>query len=241
LGYDVILLRELEQVEIARINALLSRPTDTPIGELRVPQLSLVKVDAATLEAVALAGRQEIAVAAAQEERAEEAVRLAELRNRPSFTIGASRIETGEAINSRMDDSGADPWTVGVGVSIPIWGSRNRARVAEAEAMVDAARAERTVTEDQTRAAVKALYFRLENARRLIVLYEKTLIPQAAAAMEASEALHDGETAPLSGYLETQSVWLNFNLARLRAMTDYQQHRTRLERIVGGPLPEVSP
>jgi hypothetical protein len=45
----------------------------------------------------------------------------------------------------------------------------------------------------------------------------------------------------VSGLLETQSVWLNFNLARLRALVDHQQYVARLERLVGGKLPEVTP
>ena len=57
--------------------------------------------------------------------------------------------------------------------------------------------------------------------------------------MEVAEQWHDGEVKDVSGLLETQGVWLNFNLARLRAVTDYQQYLAKLERVVGGPLPEA--
>ena len=136
-------------------------------------------------------------------------------------------------------DSGKDPWTVGVGVSIPLWFDRNRSRVRQAEMLHEAAVQRRRVVENQTRATVKSVYFRLENARRLVELYEKSLIPQAEAAMDVAEQWHDGDVKDVSGFLETQGVWLNFNLARLRAVTDYQQYVARLERLVGGPLPEM--
>ena len=80
------------------------------------------------------------------------------------------------------------------------------------------------------------IYFRLENARRLIELYETTLIPQAAAVIEVAETWHQEGPKSITGFLETQSVWLNFNLARLRAIADYQQNIARLEQLVGGKI-----
>ena len=45
-----------------------------------------------------------------------------------------------------------------------------------------------------------------------------------------------GSQEYLQEFLETQSVWLNFNLARLRAIADYQQNVARLEKLVGGKI-----
>ena len=87
--------------------------------------------------------------------------------------------------------------------------------------------------EDETQVALQKVYFRLENARRLVELYETTLIPQAGAAIEVAETWHQEGPKSIAGFLETQSVWLNFNLARLRAITDYQQNVVRLEKLVG--------
>ena len=240
LGYDLVLLRELEQVEIAAINALLDRPTETPIGDLTMPPVVFVRPTLAAIEAQALANRQEIGMAAADVNKAEEAIALAKLKNRPSFTVNASRIETGEAVMP-VRGSGDDPWTIGVGVSIPIWGSRNRSRVREAEFNRDAAVNDQRVVENATRSQVKAVYFRLENARRLVELYEKSLIPQAAQAMAVAEQWNDGKARDVSGFLETQGVWLNFTLARLRAVVDYQQYTARMERLLGGPMPQPEP
>ena len=86
-------------------------------------------------------------------------------------------------------------------------------------------------------AGIKKIYFRLENARRLVELYENTLIPQAESAIEVSETWHQEEDPKsVAGLLETQSVWLNFNLARARAIADYMQNIARLEQLVGGSL-----
>ncbi len=240
LSYDTILLRELEQVEIARINTLLDRPTTTPIGTLDTPPLQLVDVPVRQIEDAALAGRQEIEMARGKVEKSEEAIRLARLKNRPTFTLNASRIETGRS-DMMVDDNGKDPWMVGVGLSIPLWFDSNRSRVKEAELNHEAALNDQRDLENRTRADVKSVFFRLENARRLIELYDKSLIPQAKQAMEVAQQWHDDKTRDISGFLETQGVWLNFTLARLRAVTDYQQYEARLERLLGGPLPASDP
>jgi len=236
LTYDLILLRELEEVEAAKINAFLDRPTGTQIGALKRPAGGIVAFSAEQIEAVALSQRQEIEIATAQSAKREAAIRLATLKNRPTFTLSAMRIETGEA-DMPVDDSGKDPWLVGVAVSLPLWPGRNRSRVREAELLHEAAEQRKRAVESDTKSQVKSVYFRMENARRLIELYEKSLIPQAAQAMEAAEQLNDGETKSVSGFLETQGVWLNFSLARLRAVTDYHQYVARLERLTGGRLP----
>jgi len=237
LGYDLVLLRELEQVETAKLNSLLDRPTAAPLGEAEMPEVRLVQPAIGTLEKLALQRRQEVAQARAKEAQASAGIELTKRKNRPSFQVRAMRIETGEAVRD-IPESGKDPWMVGVGVSIPLWRGRNAARVQEARKRHEAAGERVRSAENRTRAEVKRVYFRLENARRLIQLYEGSLIPQAKRAMEAAEQWHDGEVAEVSGFLETQSVWLNFNLARLRAVTDYQQYRARLERLLGGPIPE---
>jgi hypothetical protein len=48
----------------------------------------------------------------------------------------------------------------------------------------------------------------------------------------------------LGDYLEAQTVWLNFTLAKERALADYQQTIARLERITGAnlaPAPSAVP
>lgn len=236
LSYDLVLLRELEAVEQAELAALLDMPATTEIGTLTAPPLSVLQTAVDDVEEAALAHREELRIAEGNVQRTREAIRLAKLRNRPTFTLSGMHIATGEA-DAAVDDSGKDPWMVGLSVSLPIWPGRNRSRVREAEAREEAAMHGRQGLANKTRAAVRRVYFRLENARRLVELYEKSLIPQAEQAMEAAEQWHDGDVQDISGFLETQTVWLNFNLARLRAATDYQQYLARLEQLAGGRLP----
>ena len=236
LSYDLILLRELEEVEKANINAFISVSLQTPLGSPAPVPYTVHNIPIADLESKALRGRQELQIADLMVQKADEAIALAKLKTKPRFKLDLMTVETGEGLMPDTHDSGKNPISFGVGISIPWSSSKNRSQIREAELNRVAAIESKRSMEDLTLANLRKLYFRLENARRLVDLYEGSLIPQAASAIEIAETWHQEGAKSISGFLETQSVWLNFNLARLRAMTDYQQNLARLERLVGGSI-----
>ena len=236
LSYDLILLRELEEVEKANINALISVPSKTSLGPPALVVYTSHDIPISDLEAKALAGRQELHIADLMIQKADETISLAKLKTKPRFKLDLMTVETGEGLMPDALDSGKNPISIGVGISIPWSSSKNRSKIQEAELNHTAAIERKRSMEDLTLANLRKLYFRLENARRLVDLYENSLIPQAEDAIEVAESWHQEGTKSIAGFLETQSVWLNFNLARLRAITDYQQNVARLERLIGGSI-----
>ena len=238
LSYDLILLRELEEVEKGNINALLSVPSTIRLGPTAPIAYTVLDIPGADLERQALARRQELKIADLMIQKATEAITLAELKTKPMFKLELMTVETGDSLMPHTLDSGKNPISMGVGISIPWSSSKNRSQIRESVFNRSAAVENKRLIKDLMLANLKRLYFRLENARRLVDLYENSLIPQAEQAIEVAETWHQEGTKSLAGLLETQSVWLNFNLARLRAITDYQQNLARLERLVGGSILE---
>ena len=236
LSYDLILLWELEQVEKGNINALLSVPSATPLGAPAPTTYTALNIPVADLERQALAQRQELQIANLMIQKATEVIEIAKLKTKPMFKLELMTVETGDALMSGTLDSGKNPISIGVGISIPWSSSKNQGQIQESELKRLAAVENKRLIEDLTSATLKRIYFRLENARRLVDLYENSLIPQAEQAMEVAETWHQESTKSITEFLETQSVWLNFNLARLRAITDYQQNLARLERLIGGSV-----
>ena len=239
LSYDLILVRELEEVEKGNINALLSVSSTISLGPPAPIAYTVLDIPVADLERQALARRQELQIADLMIQKAAEAIKLAELKTKPMFKLELMTVETGDALMPHALDSGKNPISMGVGISIPWSSSKNRSQIRESELNRSAAVENKRLMEDLMLANLKRLYFHLENARRLVDLYENSLIPQAEQAMEVAETWHQEGTKSIAGLLETQSVWLNFNLARLRAITDYQQNLARLERLVGGSILEA--
>ena len=236
LEYDLILLEELQGVEHANINGILSVPSATPLGATVPVAYEPLDVTLADVEKQALAKRQELRIAALTIEKATERIALAELQTKPMLKFDLMTIETGEALMLDAPGSGKNPFSIGFGVTIPWSSLKNSSKVREAQQNHEVVTANKRVLEDETKVALQKVYFRLGNARRLVELYETTLIPQAGAAIEVAETWHQEGPKSITGFLETQSVWLNFNLARLRAISDYQQNVARLEKLVGGKI-----
>ena len=236
LEYDLVLLEELQRVEHANITGILSIPSTTALGATAPVPYEPLNVGLADIEKQALSKRQELRIAGLSIEKASEGIALAELQIKPMFKLDLMTIETGEALMPDTLGSGKNPFTIGFGVTIPWSDMKNSSKVREAQQNREVVKANKHSLEDATRVALRKVYFRLENARRLVELYETTLIPQAGAAIEVAEAWHQEGPKSITGFLETQSVWLNFNLARLRAIADYQQNLARLEQLVGGKI-----
>ena len=236
LEYDLILLEELQRVEHANVNGILSVPSTTLLGATGPVAYEPLDVTLADVEKQALAKRQELRIAALTIEKATKAIALAELQTKPMLKFDWMTIETGEALMLDAPGSGKNPFSIGFGITIPWSGLKNDSKIREAQHTHEAVTANKQVLEDETQVALQKVYFRLENARRLVELYETSLIPQAGTAIEVAETWHQEGPKSISGFLETQSVWLNFNLARLRAIADYQQNVARLEKLVGGKI-----
>ena len=236
LEYDLILLEELQNVEHANIKGILSVPSRTQLGATVPVAYEPLDLTIAAVEKQALAKRQELRIAALTIEKATEGITLAELQTKPMLKFDLMTIETGKVLMFETPGSGKNPFSIGVGVTIPWSSLKNSSKVREAQQNREVTTAKKHSLEDETKVALHKIYFRLENARRLVELYEKTLIPQASDAIETAETWHQEGPKSITGFLETQSVWLNFNLARLRAIADYQLNVARLEQLVGGKI-----
>lgn len=242
LQYDALLLEELAQTEITRLNSLLNRPPGAAVGTLDAPVFAPLRVDLETIYQLAEASQEEILMAQAAIDKGDAGISLARYRNLPDFKVGLFYASIGQPdVAMPPDDAGRDAVGIQAGISIPLWFGRNSSRVEKARAEKAAARAEKTVRVNATRTAVRNLYFKTRNAQRIVALYETDLVPRAARAMEIAEVWYrEGESA-FTDFIETQSVWYNFQLALARARADYAINLARLERMAGTSLTGDAP
>jgi len=235
LAYDFITLEELRQIEATNLNSLLSRAPRAPLGMPQDFAFRPLNTGLDALYAMGLEYRQELQAAVRAIAAADEAVRVAELARVPDFSLGVTYSQIGQPI-APVTDGGKDAWGVTLGMTLPIWVTKNRARIAEAEHRRLAAGHDRQAQIDDLMARITKVYFRLQSAERLVLLYKESLIPQAEEAMEIAEQWRDAGRATIGRYLEAQSVWLNFQLAYHRALADHEQMVSRLEQLVGTSL-----
>jgi outer membrane protein TolC len=232
-----LLLDDLEQTEIARLNGLMNREPDMAVGKLQPEPDLPVSYRLETIYQLAEAHQQEIQIAIVEVEKAGKKVELARYENLPNFKLGLFYAGIGTPdVASPPPDAGDDALGIQAGVSLPIWFGKNKGRVGRARAEMKKAEAAKTARITDTRTRIRAVYFRLQNAKRLTELYRNDLLPQAAKAMEIAETWFREKQSTFSDFIEAQSVWYNFQLALARARADYGKYLARLERLVGQSL-----
>ena len=242
LRYDALLLDELELTEMTRLNGLLNRPPDAVFGEIARPPDPALDYSLKELYQLAAAYQEDIRIADHGMNRAEARLDLARYRFYPDFNVGLFYASIGDADTpQRPPDAGRDALGVRFGLTLPLWTAKNRGHVSQAEAGRAKAEAVRQSRVNASRTDIHTVYFRLQNARRLVELYQQDLLPQAASALQTTEAWFREGYTEFADLIEAQSTWYNFQLTLARAQADYGKHFARLEALVGHPLTRQSP
>jgi len=244
LAYDALLLEELEQTELANLNALLNRAPEATIGPIQPQSQAPLVYPLEEIYTLAEANREEIRMVAEREKKAQAKQSLARYQNLPDFRLGLFYAGIGDPdvpAAMRPDDAGRDAVGLQAGMSVPLWFGRNAGRTAAAAAERAQARAQKVAVVNDTRAQVRSLAFRLHNAERLVTLYRDQLLPQATRSLSVAETWFRQGEGSFSDFAETQASFYNFQLALARAQADYGKFLARLERLAGRDLTRRDP
>jgi outer membrane protein TolC len=236
LGYDRRLLADRRVSQAERLRGLLSLPPGSAIGPVRDAPAYPVEERLDVLDRRAEAWNEQIKISGLETVRAAYQARLARLARVPDLTLGLTAMNTKGASMSGGGNAGwTDSFEPMIGMNLPIWEARNRAVVAEQDAMRRAAGLDALAQADLTRRAVAEAWQQARLTGRLVDLYRQTLLPEAQAVMRQAEA--DWRAGAGSGgfanVLEATLAWHNFQLAALRARADHGQAIDALERVLG--------
>ncbi len=235
-SYDVQLLQELRATEITRLNTLLNRKADQPLHinpYARVPAKFAYSLSQLYHF---VESSEEIKIADLDIEKSRLQTRLSRYASKPDFDLGVKYTEIGESDIAGLARSGRDGLAVSIGINIPLNRAKNTA--IKRQAHLDRLRKieEKHNLANTLKNRIKTLYFKLNNAQRLITLYGKNLIPQANRAMQIAQLQYRENKGSIASYLETQSTWLNFKLAYQRAIADYWKNLAQMEKLTGRKL-----
>ncbi len=237
LRYDMLLLEELEMTEKTRLNGILNRAPDAPLGPVKAEALPPIVFGLEELYRRAEAHQEDIRIAGMEVEKADVKIDLARYQNFPDFKFGLFYASIGDPdVPVDPDHAGRDAYGVQAGLTLPLWFGKSKARLNVARAEMKKAQAAEQARINDTRTKIRNLFFRLENARRIMKLYREELLPQAARSMEIAETWFQESESTFSDFVETQAVWYNFQLALARARADYGKFLAQLERFVGQSL-----
>ena len=228
----LVILTERERLAQARLNTLLDRPPEAPVGGLVAPREEAVRPTLAEFQRMALDGQPELQAARVAIERAEAELAAERQEYKPDFFV-----KGGYMLMPMRDQT--DSWTAMVGVTWPNapW-SRTRldARVAEAGAELETARARLAEAESAIRLAVHDAFVRAEAAWERAALLRTSIVPQSDQTLAVSRVAYQADQGDFLTLIDSQRVLLDVQLAYHRALSDLDQAHADLERAVGTDL-----
>jgi len=251
LSETAVTLTEQRRAEIARLNALLNRPTDTPVEHPAIPtsvaraavpvSAGEIRFASAALGARAadsplppLAELQETAVRQSPEIREHEAMiaaqaarlQLAQKEVLPDFDLSLQYGQRGGGL--------PDMVTALVSVPLPVFkGRKQNQLVTGADAELAALHAEHTAKVNQIQAEVARLVSELERSRAQLALYVKALLPQSRASLASATDSYQVSRVDFLTVLDNQATVFNYETEYFRVLSDFAKNLAELERVVG--------
>ena len=244
-------LVEQRRAAVARLNAVLSRPSDTPMQPADIPasveRAALGDSSQETRFASAVLGArvadsplpplgtlQELAIENNPELREHEAMIAAqtarlELSRKsvlPDVDLSVQYGQRGGAL--------PDMLTATVSVPIPLHKQRKQdEQVASASSTLASLHAEHDAKVNALRADIARLVSGLEQERTQLALYRKAILPQSRATVTTSAASYQVGKLELAAVLDSQSMLFTYETNYFRALTDFATNLAELERVVG--------
>jgi outer membrane protein TolC len=228
---------ELEQQQTvlkAKLNQLLNRRADSPLGLAVTEPQREFEFQADQLFGLAEKNRPEIKQARAQIERSQRERDLMKKEFFPDYRLGVEYRNVGVDWSDFSRSDNMVMFTVGI--DLPIWQTKYRAGVREANKMIESTTAALEVAETQTSYDVQDASFKLLTARRSLDLYKSALVPQAEARFNASEAGYRTGKVDFLDLLESERFLLNARVMAVMAEGNVGMQLARLERAVGTDL-----
>lgn len=219
---------------LARLDALRGGPGDpVTVPALTVPDAPALRaVLADTLAPLDSLRRQlvsanpDLAVAAAEVERARAADRAASVAARPDFTFGLS-------LDPRL--GGREPFlTSMVGISIPLWAARKQAPAARAAGLeLEGAGQRREDLRARLEAELRDRVAQLEALRRRIGELGGEVLPLAEAASGSALRSYSVGAVELTAVLDSQDELFEVRLELARLIAEYGARRAALSALLG--------
>lgn len=149
----------------------------------------------------------------------------------PDFQLQGGYRYRDNGLMGEMND--VDLATIGVGMSVPLYQSPKRAALAQAKYEEMEARFSEETAWEVLSSQVEAALTRLRRAKRLLVLYQFSLVPQAEQSFHAVQAAYQVGNVEFQTLLQAEMLLLRLETEQHRLEADHQQAVAMIEMLVG--------
>jgi len=230
---ELPVLEQQRETAKARLNLLLSRAPQSPLGEAVEPIGPAEPGKRPTVEELqqmAVQSRPELRAVDLEIARSRTATALAQKQYYPDFNVMVERYQN---FGARDGFGGMVTMTL----PFSFWTKpKYDAGVREAAANQDTAKAAYEAFKNQVLFEIKDLLAKIEAAEKMVTLYRTTVIPQAQQTMESARAGYQAGKTEFLALLDAQRAIKDFQLDYYRSLTTFEQRRAELERAVGREL-----
>ncbi len=225
---QLTVLEQRRQTAEARINSLLFREPETPVGRPEEIKPREFTYDLADLNELALTNFPALKAQRRKIDREQYGVELARKDFYPDFSVGITYFNR---------PGMPEMYGVNVGVKLPFYfWQKQRPAVAEATA---SAAAERQRLENTTTLLfyrIKDRYLAAITAQRLLKLYGTTIIPQSSLSLESAIAGYEVGKVDFLTLLDNLVTLLNYELSYYEQLSNEEKAIAALEPFAGVEL-----
>jgi outer membrane protein, heavy metal efflux system len=229
---DLLMFEEQAGLAAARLNVLLARAPEAPIGPLTEPAEQTLLPASTDLQRLAVDHQPELQRAHLDIARADADLASAKREYAPDFTVQGGYL---------LMPNQTDAWLARVGVTWPRapWSSdKIRAHITEQIAASETAKARERAMQNMVRLAVQEAYVRAKSAQERAALLRTTILPQAQQILDVSRIAYQTDRVDFQAVIDNQRTLLDAQLGYVRALSEFEQAAADLERAVGTDLPE---
>jgi cobalt-zinc-cadmium efflux system outer membrane protein len=227
---DRATLREEWTGTEAMMNALRSRPSNVPIGQVANTLPTEFK---GTLEALlerSLADRPEIRAMRYEIQMNNAEVAVAKRMWFPELMLRGMYKDMKE---------GTDQWAAMIGITIPLapWGiGKYSGKIEETELNVRSSELSLVDMQNMVRAEVSDAYAKVQSRWQQIERYQQTILPQSEQSLQSTLAGYQTDTVDFLSLLDTYRLVQMFKMEYYMVVGEYYGSLAALERAIGGDL-----
>ena len=222
---QLITLEQQLETARARLNILLNRAPDAPLGEPGKFEHTSFDRSLEEIESLALEHNPELQAMGYGVEQKEVLHDLAQKQYYPNLMVGMHYWQN----NERKDQVSAM-----FSINIPLWRrSKQDHGVKQARASIQASEAKYEALKNKILFQIQDGLVKVQTAERMIDLYENTILPQAEQMLKAARIGYETDKVDFLTLVDSQKSLYNTILNRYRALVQFEQHQARLERVLG--------
>ena len=221
-------LEQRKQIAESRLNSLLYREPESPLGTPEELKPRDFPYSLAQLNETAVANYPELKAQRRKIEGAQYAIQLAKKEFYPDFSVGFTYVNR---------PAMPEMYGLTVGIKLPVfYAQKQRPALTEATASFEAEKRSLENTTTVLMFKIRDKYLAQTTAKRLMSLYSTTIVPQSSLSLESAIAGYEVGKVDFLTLIDNLVTLLNYELSYYEQLSNEEKAVAALEPLVGVTL-----